>query len=376
MNVKRSLRNAACLAILLYSQLSLAQAGAASRQSNGIPTQGDASCSIAGELSFVCGADRPEDLVRVPGTRWVITSGFSRGSGLKLLDTRRASQRRWYVAAPDQIRLDAARYPDCATPPDPVEFNARGLSLRQTRKGQATLHVVNHGGREAIEVFDLRFGAGKAEPRLTWRGCLMMPPGHVGNAVATFRDGTVLTTVLTRPGTTITDFERGLVTGGVYSRRPTDTMFRLIPGTELPGNNGLETSKNGREFYVVAFGLRAIAIFDRGSSTGPKAIVKAPGFMPDNVHYDGRFLIAAGMNTDEPSCGGPRKIVDGVADRMLCPRGYRVATFDPRRRKFKLLVEGERNAKFNGVSSAAVVGRTLWLGSYQADRIAYRQFQR
>lgn len=338
-----------------------------------VETSATSGCPPSGDLSFICDADRPEDLARIPGTRWLIASGFSHGSGLKLVDTKRKVLMRWFDARPAQIARDAAHYPDCATPPEPGEFNARGLSLRMANRTRGALHVVNHGGRESVEVFDVRVSR-KGEPELVWKGCLMMPRDHVANAVATFRDGTVLVTVLTRPGTTITDFERGLNTGAVYERRPGAASFSMIAGTELPGNNGLETSRDDREFYVIAFGLRAVAVFARGSTEGPDAIIKAPGFMPDNIHFDGTRLIAAGMNADEPACGGTRKIIDGIADTMRCPRGYRVAILDPRKRQFRVIAEGPRSAAFNGVSSAVVIGRELWLGSYQADRIAFRQF--
>ena len=55
--------------------------------------------------------------------------------------------------------------------------------------------MVNHGGRESIEAFDLRFDS-SGTPSLQWRGCLPMPSGQVGNSVASFADGTVLVTVL------------------------------------------------------------------------------------------------------------------------------------------------------------------------------------
>ena len=330
-------------------------------------------CKPAQGLSFLCGAIKPEDLKRIPGTPYLVASGFSPGSGLKLVDTRRKQFRFWYTGAADQIAPDPPRYPDCATPPDPALFNARGLSLRKTGRASASLLVVNHGGREAVEVFAISMGAGRDAPTLRWQGCLRMPEGHVGNAVASYADGTVLVSVLTRPGMTITDFERGEKTGGIYERAPRGSGFSLIPGTELPGNNGLETARDDSGFYAVAFGLRAVALFKRGSTDGPAAIVPAPGFMPDNIHWNGNRLIAAGMSSDEPACGGTRKIINGVADTMQCPRGWRVAELDPRRKTFRLVAEGARMPGFNGVSQALLMGRTLWLGSYQADRIAYRQ---
>ena len=309
---------------------------------------------------------------RIPGTHFLVTSGFSEGSGLKLVDRKFRRLNFWFQARPEQLSPDLQRYPDCATPPDPEVFNARGLSLRRTGRRSARLHVVNHGGREAVEIFAIRWNSASSEPSIAWQGCLLMPQGHVGNAVATYRDGTVLVSVLTRPGTSITDFERGMATGGVYERPPGARYFSLIKGSELPGNNGLETSADDQHFYAVAFGLRAVAIFARGSKSGPLALVPAPGFMPDNIHRDGKTLIAAGMNSIEPACGGARQIINGVADRMLCPRGWKVAEFNPRHRRFSVLAEGKATPSFNGVSQAVVADGMLWLGSYQADRIAYR----
>ncbi len=329
------------------------------------------SCSPENGLVFLCDAIKPEDMKHIAGTRFIVTSGFSTGAGLKLVDTRKPGFHAWFVGAPDQIALDRVRYPDCATPPDPGLFNARGLSLRKTGRRTFTLHVVNHGGREAIEIFQIAVPDRGAEPQLRWRGCLRMPPGIVGNAVATYRDQTVLVSVLTQPGTTITDFERGQTTGGIFERAPGETTFKMIAGTGLPGNNGLETLRDDRGFVTVGFGLRAIAYFARGATGGPEAIIAAPGFMPDNVHWVGKRLLAAGMNTDEPACGGKRQIVDGVADTMLCPRGWKVAHLDLRRRRFQIIATGRRNTAFNGVSQAVIVKRTLWLGSYQANRIAF-----
>jgi len=333
-------------------------------------------CLAQDGLSFLCGAIKPEDMKRIPGTRYIVTSGFSAGSGLKLIDTRTRSYTFWYNGKADQIADDRTGASDCPSPPNPALFNARGLSLRKTGRRIARLHVVNHGGREAIEVFDITAPRDNAAPKLIWRGCLLMPAGHVGNAVATYRDGTVLVSVLTRPGTTITDFELGRKTGGIFERAPGDNTFRMIPGTDLPGNNGLETARDDSGFYTVAFGLRAIAWFRRGADAGPDRIMPTPGFMPDNVHWDGHRLIAAGMNSDEPACGGKRQIINGIADTMLCPRGWKVAELYPQSGQYRVLANGNRSTAFNGMSQAIIMGNTLWIGSYQADRIAFTRLRR
>jgi hypothetical protein len=319
---------------------------------------------------FICGAERPEDLARIPNTPWLVFSGFANGAGLKLVDTRTRMLRHWYTGAVDQLSWESQRFHGCPGPPDPSTFNAQGLSLRTVRGSLHELYVANHGGRESIEVF--RIETTEREPLLRWIGCVLMPPQTPANSVATYSDGTILASVLTHPGTSITDFVRGNVTGGVYEWRPGAPSFRLLPGTQLPGNNGIETSLDDREFYVVAFGWRAVLVYARNDTMQPLRKATAPGFMPDNIHWDGSRLILAGMQYDEPACGGTRKIIAGKADDMRCHRGYVVAEMNPQTLEFTTLAYGEPNAAFNGVSAARIVGSELWLGAYQGDRIAVR----
>jgi hypothetical protein len=358
----------AILAAVLLGWVALTAPGAEAQPVAGPAGSGD--CGSTAGLAFVCGAENPEDLARIPGTRWLIASGFSPGAGLKLVDTAARDLRRWYTGAPDQVRPDRKAYPACPGPVDPRLFNARGVSLRAQGDGRFTLHVINHGGRQSVEVFAV--DARPPAPTLTWLGCLPMPGGQVGNAVATYSDGTVLATVLTRPGTTITDFVQGKVTGAVYQWAPGDTAFRLLPGTELPGNNGLETSRDDRQFYVVAFGLHSVLVYSRADTSRPLRQALAPDFMPDNIHWDGDRLIAAGMRYDEPACGGPRGLINGVADPMTCHRGYVVAQFDPATGGFRTLAYGEPDPVFNAVSAAVVIDGELWLGAFRADRLAHR----
>lgn len=325
-------------------------------------------CPPDSELAYVCGPEKPEDVLALPGTRWLIASGFAPGAGLKLVDTRDRSYRPWFTGARAQLAPDRQRFAQCPGPIDTALFNARGMSLRAVAPGRWRLLVVNHGGRESIEVFDVRATSGA--PALTWRGCLPMPAGQVANSVASFADRTVLVTVLNRPGTVIADFVEGRNTGAVWQWRPGDSAFSLMPGTDLPGNNGLEVDPDGRHFFVVAFGWHAVVVFDRRRGDGPVGRIDAPDFMPDNIHWTGGRLLLAGMRLDEPACGGLRSVVDGKADPMLCHRGWVVGELDRARRRIATVAQGARQPAFNGVSSVAIVDRKLWLGSFQSGRLA------
>lgn len=328
-----------------------------------------AECAAEPPLNYICDVMKPEDVLALPGTPWLVTSGFAPGAGLKLIDGRSASSRLWYTGSPEQSGEGRDGSLACPGPVDPALFNARGMALRQRAGNRWQLLVVNHGGREAIELFDVLL-RGHAEPRLLWRGCLPLPPGQVGNSVASFADGTVLVTVLTRPGTTIADFVEGRDTGAVWSWSPGPAGFAELPGTRLPGNNGIEIDPDERHFYVVAFGWHSVVQFDRRDTARPLARIEAPGFMPDNIHWTGGRLLLTGMRLDEPVCGGMRKVVNGVADPMLCHRGWAVGELDRKALSIRVVAKGEPAPGFNGHSSAAIGAGQLWLGSFQSSRLA------
>jgi hypothetical protein len=249
-------------------------------------------------------------------------------------------------------------------------LNVQGLSLRDAGAGHYTLYAANHGGRESIEVFGV--DAKPEVPALTWQGCVMLPPSLAANSVAAYSDGTLLVTVLAHPGRTCADFVEGRNTGGVYQWRPGNSGFKLIPGTELPGNNGIETAVDDSGFFVVAFGRHAILRYSRDDPSAPPVQSMAPGFMPDNIHRDGGRLLTAGMVYDEPACGGIRKVIDGKADEMKCHRGTVVAELDPGSMNFRIIAYSPPDPVVNGASAAVIIGKQLWVASYQSDCLAYR----
>jgi hypothetical protein len=178
--------------------------------------------------------------------------------------------------------------------------------------------------------------------------------------------------VLVHPGDTYADFVEGRNTGGVYEWVPGSEGFQLIPGTQLPGNNGIETAQDDSGFFVVAFGRHSVLRYSRRDRTAPPVEAVAPGFMPDNIHRHGDRLITAGMMYDEPACGGTRKIIDGKADDMRCHRGTFVAELDPQTMTFRVVAYMTPDARFNGASAAVLVDEELWIASYQKDCIAVR----
>ena len=337
------------------------------------PALGHADAPPPAGLNFLVGVEDAEDLLLIPGTDWIVASGMGRDKphgALHLINARTKAWRRWFPERPLRARLDARAYPDCAAPPDPARFWSQGLSLRLTGQRISTLYVAGHGEREAIEVFEV--DTRRATPRFTWKGCVRMPEGLAANSVTSTPSGVLLASVLFHPGRTMADSVERRATGGVYRRDPGQRAFHLVPGSELPGDNGIESAPDGSAFYIVAWGLKAVLRFSLADPTQAPTTIPLP-FHPDNVHWgaDGR-LIAAGMTADEPSCGGPFRAVAGKVD-LSCHRGYDVAAIDPVGLTVERVASGPPHPDFANVSTALFVGDELWLGSFRADRLAYRK---
>lgn len=348
-------------------------------------TQGTNACAPANGLNFVCGAQNPEDLVLIPDTRWLIASGMTAGAGLKLVDTAAKTARPFYTGSTAQQRPDKTLFPNCPAPPDVRTFNAHGLYLRRNQaQGLYRLYVVSHAPLESIQVFTV--DARSAEPSLTWTGCVPMPEGskaysNIGsqpssrvaaNSVAAFSDGTIIATIPQRPGSTNAQRLRGESTGDVVEWKPGTAEFRVIPGTQLAGNNGIEISLDEREFYVVSFGTHTVVIFSRADPSKPLRQTQAPAFMPDNLRWSGDRLIAAGPWYDEPACGGTRLAVVDNPVLTACHRGYVVAQLDPKTLTWTVLAYATPNPNIAVVSTGVVVGDTLWIGAANSEGIGYQ----
>jgi hypothetical protein len=327
--------------------------------------QAQQSCEATGDVRYVCGPQNPEDLVLVPGTQWIVSSGMAEGAGFYLVDSRAGS----FSALSFTARHDPA-FAACATPPTAQTLNTHGLSIRAAGAGRARLAVVGHGAREAIEVFDV--DASGARPTLTWRGCVPMPAGLAANSVASFADGSLVATVLFMPGTTFADaIVARKPTGAVFEWSPGKSGFELVRGTELPANNGIEVSADGREIYVASSGLQTVVAFSHSNPARQLRTTRPLGFTPDNVHLapDGR-LVTAGMANDVPECGGAPGAEHDIERLSKCPRPTIAVAIDPATMRDTVIATTTATPSFSNATMVLPVGREAWIGSFSGDRIA------
>ena len=201
-----------------------------------------AACAPHDGIEYLCGARNAEDIEQIPGRPVLVATSYGsigpNDPRLQLIDTdhRLVSALPITVASkPDPL------YGDCPAPLDPVKFAPHGLALRVGKDGQHQLYVVNHGGRESIEIFALDARAPQIKAR--WIGCVVLPEGTSGNAVAPMGDGGFVATKFfdTREGSEYSQFLARKKTSVVYRWSP-GKGISIVPGGEMVGDNGMLVS--------------------------------------------------------------------------------------------------------------------------------------
>src|SRR5262249_22012325 len=142
----------------------------------------------------------PEDLVRVPGTPWVVVSA-TQGGPMRIVNTRDLSTRVAFPLPNSQPRFDAGTYRSCPGPWEPpagARSISHGINVRRGQQGVHTLYAIHHGYRETVEVYQV--DARAETPAFTWIGCIPAPTGVVFNGVAPLPDGGLAATQTFRSG--------------------------------------------------------------------------------------------------------------------------------------------------------------------------------
>jgi hypothetical protein len=308
-------------------------------------------CVAEGKTRFVCDVQVVEDMMLIPGGRWVAGSAMTAGvGGLYLIDTRTLK------AHPAKIVMGKAESPfdRCPGPPDLKTLRTHGIDLKPGKAGTATIYAVAHGARESIEVFKVDASAG--EPKVTWTGCLVLPPNASGNAVAALPDGRIAATKFMNADDDqgIVHIMSGQVTGVVYLWTP-GKGFAELAGTRLSGDNGMVVSKDGRSLFVNDFGNKAVYQVPLDGSGKTRHVATA--FRPDNLRWapDGK-IIATGQFVELNNRNGLH--------------GWAAVKIDPETMKAEPYLKVPGSAAFDNGTTTLVVGKDLYIGTYRGDRVA------
>lgn len=325
-------------------------------------------CNAVGAVTPVCDFQNPEDLAIDGSGNWLIVSQAPRADAPGTLIAFRPSDGRKQTlwpspradAATTQSRGDAA----CPGVPDRPGFSPHGIDLAEDHR---TLFVVNHGGREAVEIFSV--GAAAGVPTLTWKGCALMPEAAMMNDVAALPAATsegddfVVTQMSSANVRGVLALLAGTVSGEVF-RWSKANGLRPIPGTKGIGPNGVEVGPDGDVVFFSEWmgrNLVRVALDGSGRSSVPL------GFNPDNLTWtnDGH-LLAAGQITsvvEVMRCFGIEGGTCGIASA--------VATVHPTTLEVERIWTHDPATVAGAASVALEHEGKIWIGTFSGERLVW-----
>jgi hypothetical protein len=320
---------------------------------------------------YIAGPVNAEDLVVAPGGEWVLTSGMT-GPTAPLgrlyavrVEDGACSEIYPYGAARALDRRRFADQPEL----NPLKFRPHGIDVTVQPDGRAELYVVNHGGFESVEVFEVQLDGPR--PSLKWTGGVKLPGSAVGNDVAAADDGFVVSTTGDPNGRNEVSVEQAIAgadTGGVLEWSPADGWVTL-PGTQINTANGVAVSPDGDWIYIGGWNSRCIRKVRRGQ-TDPDPTTVTVSMMVDNLTWSasGRLLAAGTYGTSMQDFLASHF---GPNPRMGIPS--RVLGVDPETLEVEELIDYGPDT-FGAATTALQVGREIWVGTARDQGLARFRF--
>ncbi|CDO35913.1 hypothetical protein [Novosphingobium sp. KN65.2] len=303
-----------------------------------------------------------EDMAVLPGGRWLIASSMSSDDVKPALYAVETATARFEQLYPDNgatspaaspLRASSAARSACPAELASGEFSGHGISYRPTSDRGGELYVVNHGGRESIEIFDIELPpAVGAAPKLRWKDCIAAPAGTVGNGVAWTRDGRIYATV--------TPLVNGMPRTGDVRYWTASAGWTSLPGSAAEVPTGIAIAPDGGKIYVSSFPTRKVIELTPGKIPARREVGVTFGADNLSVAKDGAILVG-GLD------GKPADIMRSCpgSNSPTCRFTGYVARIDPT----SLTVTCTLSLGPTVTTTATQVGELLWFGSSRAPRI-------
>jgi hypothetical protein len=343
--------------VFAIAAMALIPAAGAQQKQKGPPLPPLAACGTSGEAEVICGTRSPEDLEATPDGKFLIVAQFVRGEGggMSLFDPAKKTYAA--MAVTDEPLKD---WGEAACPgPIGAMLAPHGTSLVRRSNGRWQLFVVNHGGRESIEMYELKQTGGNWG--LVWHGCVVSQQAY--NDVAALADGGFVATHPTAISTQGAPNPATAISGYVSRWAPGRGESEL-PGTRSAYPNGVTATADGRTMYYAVWRASEVHKYDlrENKETG---MVKL-SFMPDNLTWTRKNqVLAAGI-----------KGVGGECDGAPCIQGFGVAAIDPAKMTAKTVFDSAgKPATISGVSVALQMGDAVYVGAFQGDRLVKIQWR-
>lgn len=320
-------------------------------------------CEPVGDVRFVCMSERTEDIVSVPNSDWVLTSGV-----LRATHTRTGVKMPLYSteARPDRHVFGACPGPLAEAEPQEKLFRVGGLSLRAGTNGIHRLYALHRVSRASVEVFEL--DARGNTPSIVWIGCVIYPSGIGFNSVTSLPGNGIVGTNFNGTGVAFIGMSPEAVKGRarLVSGQPTGELWewgpsigwKKVPDSEASGPNGVEASPDGAWLYFNEWAKKRVVRISRGRTPIRRDYIQL-SFHPDNLHWqrDG-FLMTAGQGPTAEEVLGPC-----LAPKQNCITvSMGVARIDPKALKAEeVLRYPAGNGIVGAAAAAADLGSEIWV---------------
>ena len=100
--------------------------------------------------------------------------------------------------------------------------------------------------------------------------------------------GFVTTNFAPRGGNAVAAALKGSNSGEVWEWQSKDG-WKIVPGSESPGPNGIEASRDGNWLYVNLWPVKKVMRLSRGKTPVQKDVIDLP-FHPDNIRWQAEFF--------------------------------------------------------------------------------------
>ena len=188
-------------------------------------------------------------------------------------------------------------------------FSPHGIDLTTRNDGKEQLLVVNHGGREAVEFFEL--SQLNNEWQLNWKGCALPPDDPFINDVAGLKDGGFLVTQMWDKNQTylmlMFKYLMGINTGWVWEWQPLHG-FNKLAGSSGTAPNGIVVSDDNSKVYINLYGDNKTIKIDRhtGLLEGEFEVQQ-----PDNITLDEDGNLGVAANKHNPITQDCAEVIEG-----------------------------------------------------------------
>jgi hypothetical protein len=320
-------------------------------------------------IGTIPGPINAEKIAKVPDTRWIISSGMRSTSvpygRLYAIDSSSLTVQEIYPYQASENR-DAKIYGAVSASLDPLEFEPHGLDILKQADGSYKLYVVNHGGRESVEIFDLDVEG--STPALTWKGDVILPRGTWPNDVAPLADGGFIVSNTADPDANgleqgMARMFEGVETNGAVEWHPGGECTE-VAGSAMAGANGVVATQDGKTVFIAGWRNKNIVRLLRDGDSVQVDAVQLD-ILVDNLTRtpDGAVLAAGAYNTT------PSQIFTCFGSKDHCFFPSKVVRVDADTLEATVVVEYGPETFGLGTTAMEVNGE-IWVSSARAAGIA------